>query len=127
MRILKTFIGVGIVVAFLATCLFATSSLSGFAQIDPMIGTWKLNLAKSKSSPGPLPKSLTLTHEAVGQGIKITVKVTDAEGKPIDIQTTANYDGKDYPVTGAPDVDTFAMKRMVWSGDMGDKSGERHG
>src|SRR5215510_10135892 len=112
MRILKIFIGVGGVVAFLAVCLFATSSLSGFAQTDPFIGTWKLNLAKSKFSPGPPPKSLTLTHEAVGQGLKITVKVTDAEGKPIDCHHTANYDGKDYPITGDPDVDTFAMKRI---------------
>src|SRR5215813_6856989 len=111
MRILKTFIGVGVVVAFLAMCLFATSSLFGFAQTDPFVGTWKLNLAKSKFSPGPPLKSVMLTHEAAGQGLKITVKITDAEGKPIDIQCTANYDGKDYPVSGAPDVDMFAMKR----------------
>src|SRR5262245_23751630 len=35
-----------------------------------------------------------------------------AEGKPIDIQFTANYDGKDYPVTGNPDWDTIAIKRI---------------
>src|SRR5262249_13156259 len=79
---------------------------------DTIIGTWKLNLAKSKFSPGPPPKSQTLTYEAVGQGIKITVKITDAEGKPIDIHTTANYDGKDYPVAGDPNVDMFACKRI---------------
>ena len=112
MRILKTFIGVGCVVAFLAVCLVVMSPLSGFTQADPMIGTWKLNLSKSKFSPGPPPKSQTLTYEAVGQGVKVTVKGTDAEGKPIDFQTTANYDGKDYPVTGAPDRDTTARKRI---------------
>src|SRR5215813_12591005 len=112
MRILKTFIGVGVVVAFLAMCLFATSSLSGFVQTDPFIGTWKLNLAKSKFSPGPPPKSQTAIYEAVGQGIKVTVKITDAEGKPIDLQYTVNYDGKDFPVTGYPDWDTQAWKRI---------------
>src|SRR5215813_14138859 len=112
MRILKTFIGVGGVVAFLAVCLFATSSMSSFAQTDPSIGTWKLNLAKSKYSPGPPPKSQTLTFEAVGKGVKVTNKITDAEGKPIDIQFTVNDDGKDYPVTGSPDVDTIAWKRI---------------
>src|SRR5215510_13579753 len=112
MRILKTFIGVSGVVAFLAVCLFVMSPLSNFAQTDPIIGTWKLNLAKSKYSPGPSPKSQTLTYEAVGQGIKITVKGTDAEGKPIDNQFTANFDGKDYPVTGTPDWDTIAWKRI---------------
>src|SRR5262245_12722677 len=112
MRILKIFIGVGGVVAFLALCLVATSSLSSFAQTDPFIGTWKLNLAKSKFSPGPLLKSQTLTYEAAGQGVKVTVKGTDAEGKPIDFQSTANFDGKDYPVTGIPDWDTIARKRI---------------
>ncbi len=29
---------------------------------DPLIGTWKLNLAKSKFSPGPAPKSVTATR-----------------------------------------------------------------
>jgi len=112
MRILKTFIGVGGVVAFLAMCLLAMSSLSSFAQTDPIIGTWKLNLAKSKLIPGPPPKSQTATYEAVGQGVKVTVKGTDAEGKPVDYQYTANYDGKDYPVTGNPDWDTIAFKRI---------------
>src|SRR5262245_9206440 len=112
MRILKTFIGLSGVVAFLAMCLFATSSLSGFAQTDPFIGTWKLNLAKSKYSPGPPPKSQTATYEAVGQGVKFTAKGTDVEGKPINLQITFNYDGKDYPVTGNPDWDTVALKRI---------------
>jgi hypothetical protein len=112
MRILKIFIGVGGVVAFLAVCLVATSSLSSFAQTDPIIGTWKLNLAKSKLIPGPPPKSQTLTYEAAGQGVKVTVKGTDAEGKPIDSQFTANYDGKDYPVTGNPGWDTITWKRI---------------
>src|SRR5262245_16699572 len=112
MRIPKIFIGVGGVVAFLAVCLVATSSLSSFAQTDHIIGTWKLNLAKSKFSPGPPPKSRTVTYEAVGQGAKITTKGTDAEGKTVDFQFTANYDGKDYPVTGNPDWDTIAFKRI---------------
>ncbi len=112
MRILKIFVGAGGVVAFLAVCLFATSSLSGFAQTDPVIGTWKLNLAKSKYSPGPPPKSSTLTYEAVGQGVKLTAKGTNAEGNPIDMQYTANYDGKDYPVTPGTNWDATTLKRI---------------
>src|SRR5215831_18540967 len=112
MRILKTFIGVSGVVAFLAVCLVVMSPLSGFAQTDPMIGTWKLNLAKSKLIPGPPPKSQTVTFEAVGKGLKVTIKGTDAEGKPIDWQFTANFDGKDYPVSGNPDQDTTTLKRI---------------
>src|SRR5262245_902387 len=112
MRILKIFIGVGGFVAFLAVCLVATSSLSSFAQTNPLVGTWKLNLAKSKLIPGPPPKSQTATYEAVGQGVKVTVKGADAEGKPTEYQYTANYDGKDYPVTGNPDWDATSLKRI---------------
>jgi len=112
MRIPKIFIGVGGVVAFLAVCLFATSSLTSFAQTDPFIGTWKLNLAKTKYSPGPPPQSGTVTYEAVGQGYKIIVKGTDAEGKPINSQFTGNFDGKEYPVSGNPDQDMTTMKRI---------------
>src|SRR5262245_11458310 len=113
MRILKTFIGVGVVVAFLAVCLVVLSPLFSFAQTDPVIGTWKLNLAKSKFSSGPPPKSQTLTFEAVGQGVKVTIKGTDAEEKPIDIQYTANYDGKDYPITGSNTIwDALSLKRI---------------
>ena len=28
------------------------------------------------------------------------------------MQSTANFDGKDYPVTGAPDFDTVVQKRI---------------
>jgi hypothetical protein len=31
------------------------------AQNDRFVGTWKLNVAKSKFSPGPPPKSATVT------------------------------------------------------------------
>ena len=36
----------------------------------------------------------------------------DAEGKPFHTEFTAKYDGKDYPITGDPDVDTVALKRI---------------
>ena len=98
--------------AVLAVCLVAMSPLSGFTQTDTFIGTWKLNLAKSKFSPGPPPKSLTQTIEAAGQGVKATSKGTNAEGNPIDSQYTANYDGKDYPVTGSPNLDAISLKRI---------------
>ena len=79
---------------------------------DPLIGTWKLNVAKSKYNPGPLPKTVTVTFEMVGPGVKVSIKGVDAQGNPIETQYTANYDGKDYPVTGSPDYDTVSLKRI---------------
>src|ERR1700681_3361868 len=79
---------------------------------DPVEGTWKLNVSKSKFSPGPAPKDETRVYEAQGEGIKATVRTIDADGHTTTIHIAANYDGKDYPVTGASDHDAVALKRI---------------
>ena len=89
-------------------------SQSGSAQADPSVGTWQLNVAKSKYDPGPAPKSSTLTIEAAGQGVKVSNKGVDAAGNPTGTQYTTAYDGKDSPVTltGSQDYDTVNFKRI---------------
>ena len=79
---------------------------------DPVSGTWELNLAKSKFSPGPPLKSQTRTYEFAGPNVKYTAKGIDAEGKPTLVQYTATYDGKDYPMTGSADSDAISLKRI---------------
>src|SRR5438046_10731984 len=68
---------------------------------DPRVGTWKLNVAKSKYSPGPAPQSQTLKVEASGKGEKVTSEVVGADGKRNTSTYTANFDGKDYPLSGS--------------------------
>ena len=80
---------------------------------DPQVGTWKLNLAKSKYNPGPAPKSATTKIEAAGAGTKIVVDQSPADGPIRHWELTANYDGKDAPVTGDnPDADMIARTRV---------------
>jgi hypothetical protein len=80
---------------------------------DNNVGAWKLNLAKSKYSPGPAPKSQTLKLEAAeGDGVKYTADGIGADGKPTHQDFTAKYDGKDYPFKGNPDADTISYKRI---------------
>ena len=79
---------------------------------DPLVGTWELNLAKSKFAYGPVPKSSTRTFVQDGDWLKFTNRGIDADGKPYLIQFTARYDGKDYPVTGDPTMDTTSWKRI---------------
>ena len=79
---------------------------------DPTAGTWKLNLAKSKYNPGPPPKSLILKIETSTRGRKVSTDGVGADGKPTRTEYTANFDGKDYPIKGAPDVDMVALKRI---------------
>jgi ribosomal protein S18 len=79
---------------------------------DPTIGTWKLNVAKSKYSPGPPPKSATITYEETADGIKRAGESVDADGKTTSFSYTAKYDGNDYPVSGSDDFDTIMLKRV---------------
>jgi len=79
---------------------------------DPLVGTWKLNVAKSKFSPGPTPKSSTAVFAASGTGLKVTVDTTPATGDATKWSYTAMYDGKDSAITGTnPDADMISMKR----------------
>jgi len=94
----------------LLLCCFALSVAASPA--DPHVGTWKLNVAKSKYSPGPAPKEVTMKIEAKGAGIHLTQTGIDAAGKPIKIEFSANYDGKDNPTTGVANTDTIAVKRV---------------
>ena len=90
-------------------CLVAAAV--GFAQTDPLMGTWKLNEAKSQIGPGTA-KNSTVVYEAVGDQVKTTIDGTGADGKPIHNEWTGKFDGKDYPVTGDPNSDTRALKRI---------------
>jgi len=80
-------------------------------QLDPAIGTWQLNLTKSKYVPGTAPANLRVRVEAAGQGVKVTATTVRQSGQTIVVEYTAYLDGKDYPVTGSPDYDTVSLKR----------------
>src|SRR2546421_5862660 len=79
------------------------------AADDPMMGTWKLNEAKSKLAPGA-PKNSTVVYAAAGDQIKVTVDGTDADGKSAHSEWTGKFDGKDYPVTGDATSDMRSYK-----------------
>ena len=90
----------------------------GFAQSNPWIGTWKLNLEKSTFSPGPPPKSQTSIVEAVGQGLKISNDGIDAQGNPQKNVVQLFNDGQPHRIAGAESVlatltyDTYSDKEV---------------
>jgi hypothetical protein len=104
--------------AYLFTVVAATSVAilagSAFAQSgNPHVGTWKLDVAKSKYSPGPATKSGTTKIEAAGTSVKYTVDQVTGDGTVRHWEFTANYDGKDSPVTGNnADADMVALTRI---------------
>ncbi len=104
--------------SFLKTLLVGTvlavggmAVASAASATDPIIGTWKLDLAKSKFSPGPAPKSHTRTYAATADGIDLTFDTVAADGTTTSGKSSYKYDGKDYPITGSSDFDTVALKR----------------
>jgi hypothetical protein len=86
-------------------------TVSGALAADNSLGTWKLNMEKSKFSPSAPIKSLTVTREASEVGVKQTSAGERADGAPINSSYTAKYDGKEYPVTGAA-YDVVSIKQV---------------
>ena len=100
-------------VAFTMVMLIAALTLAvTAAAADQHSGTWKMNPDKSKYSPGPAPKSTTITIEADDKGVKINAEGINADGSALHVQYDAKFDGQDYPVTGVPYADTVSVKRV---------------
>jgi hypothetical protein len=106
------------VLLLLPVVLATAAPQIGFAQSNSSAGTWKLNLTKSKFSPGPPPRSSNLTFQADGQSLTATTEGLDAQGNPRKVvQGPYVYDGKSYPVTGAPAYDAASYKIVSDSTD----------
>ena len=93
----------------LVTCAFPQAS---FAQSSPLIGTWKLNLEKSKLTPATAPRSQTATFQQDGQNIKNTNQTIDAQGNVTTSVLLHIYDGQPHPTTGNPLYDSSAYLRL---------------
>ena len=103
----------GVLVLFVGVAVFALASGIQAQAPKGLEGTWKLDAAKSSFSPGPTPKSMTVTYSTVGtDGMKIVVDLTPAEGPAQHWEMTAHYDGKEGPVTGNPNADMISIKKV---------------
>ena len=100
-----------LIVSLAACCALVLSSSVAMAA-ENWLGTWKLDAAKSKYSPGPAPKSLTLKWEATPGGIKFTGDGVEADGKPSHSMFMSKFDGKDVPYEGNPEADTCAPMKI---------------
>ena len=90
---------------------------------DPVIGTWTLNVAKSKFEPGPAAKSGTVTFMAAGEGVHVVAEIVSPDAT-MKTDYTANYDGKDAPIKGMAGADMVSLKRIdASSSERTDKMG----
>src|SRR5882762_8699864 len=87
----------------LVVCLFSPAL---FGADNAFLGTWKLNVEKSKFSPGSEIKSMTMTFAADGEKIRRIAEGTNGDGKPImeggPEGTSIPWDGQEHQVTNAP-------------------------
>jgi hypothetical protein len=97
-------------VVFVVLAFAATGVIS--AQSDPRIGTWKLDVVKSKFDAAASRKSETRTYESSGGKVMAHVESIGSDGSKQVIGFNGTPDGKDYPYTGEPNgADTISVKR----------------
>lgn len=99
----------GRVILLTLAALFASATVC-LAQ-NPHMGTWKLNEAKSKFSPGA-SKNHTVVYEAAGDSVKVIVDGVDGAGNSTHNEWTGKFDRKFYPVTGDPISDMRSYRKI---------------
>jgi hypothetical protein len=98
----------------ISALVFFSLTLPAFGQgIDPLIGTWKLNLEKSTYTGGDTaPKSRTATFAGEGQNLAVTAEGVQANGQPLKVIFRHIYDGQPHPTTGSPNYDSNIYHRI---------------
>ena len=82
---------------------------------DPFSGTWVLNLSKSKfpsQFPVSIVKNQTVRVIIDESDIDITPEAIFESDRPLNIHVKAKFDGKDYPIKGAPGKYSVAYRRV---------------
>jgi hypothetical protein len=80
---------------------------------DPAIGTWRLNVQKSRFLPGPPFKSETRTYEEQKDGVRVTIRTVDGRGRNVTSIYLTTPDGQQHVVSGSGGpADSVGLKRI---------------
>ena len=96
----------------LSLAVVTTSAFPSFAQSNPLLGTWKVNLEKSKYASGTAPKEQTNTFVQDGSNIKNMGKSVDSQGIARETVLLHIYDGQPHPSTGNPLFDSSTYTKL---------------
>ena len=91
-----------------ALLTIGSAVMAAGSDADPVVGTWKLNLAKSTFAGVPAYKSQIRTYSQSGGDLTLKMTTVSAEGKETTTQATYKLNGKDYPSMGNPDFDSLS-------------------
>ena len=93
-------------------------SLLGFAfaagsvlAADPLVGTWTLNVEKSKFTSGPAPTAGTRVYSESGGLYTLDQKMTTSDGKEVPFKVHYQ-DGQDEPVADVKGIDSIHAKKV---------------
>jgi len=98
--------------AFLIACLAPVAmGQSDPRPADAFIGTWRLDLSRSKYSPGPAPKSETRIYARDGTGMtgRIDRHYADGRREVIDYRADSDHDS---PVSGTQAYDAVRFMQI---------------
>lgn len=91
-----------------ALLTIGSAVMAAGSDADPVVGTWKLNLAKSTFAGVPAYKSQIRTYSQSGGDLTLKMTTVSAGGKETATQATYKLNGKDYPSMGNPDFDSLS-------------------
>lgn len=91
-----------------ALLMIGNAVIAAGSDIDPVVGTWKLNLAKSTFAGVPAYRSQIRTYSQSGRDITLKMITVGEGGKETTTQATYKLNGKDYPSMGNPDFDSLS-------------------
>ena len=95
-------------VFILALAIAQAAAPAAAAPHPSALGTWKLNVAKSRFTPGPGWRSQMRTYTLQpGGGVLVRWEGVGGHGEPMHVSFASKLDGKDYPMKGSDKYDTL--------------------
>ncbi len=100
------------VAAAFLVCVFAARAKDADGQIKSNLGTWKLNIEKSRTEAWTAKSQTRVYEEREGGLLHARYEGTDSRGNPTFVEFEARLDGKPYPyaVRGVQISYTISLK-----------------
>lgn len=96
----------------LVLALFMAALGSTLWAADPFLGTWRLDLSRSKFEPGPAPRSLTMTWSETPQGLTVASSGVRANGQATREEYSPVYDGNEHSRPGPWNFDAIINRQI---------------
>lgn len=80
--------------------------------LDPLLGSWHLNLDKTQLRGREPPQSQTIVYEPLEKGISARIVTVDSDGEESEIRYVVTGDGIPSPLYGFQEADEITLRRQ---------------